>query len=135
MFTFGCGVSLVIYWLGRDDYPASSSWPGSRACTAVRFIDVRKAPGATGSPARYPVARLCGDDHPCVFMFYRPNFSFEPCRIFDVLDFIEFYIAQLVIDLFDAPNINGLHDVPNLRINRNRTTRAFPRHSFGGGDQ
>src|SRR5262245_20617708 len=56
-------------------------------------------------------------------------------RILDVLDLVERHVDELAADLLDLADIDRLHDVAGLGIDRHRAARAVPFHSLGGGDQ
>src|SRR5262245_56405693 len=45
-------------------------------------------------------------------------------RVLDVLDLVELDIDQVAADLLDAADVDGLHDVARLRIDRDRAARA-----------
>src|SRR6202000_872569 len=51
------------------------------------------------------------------------------------VEFLELDVVELAIDLLDLSDVDILHDVARLRIDRDRATRAFPRHSLHGRDQ
>src|SRR5437879_702215 len=56
-------------------------------------------------------------------------------RIFDVFDFVERHIHELAADLLYPPDIDGLHHVTCIGIDRHRSARALPLQSFGRRDQ
>src|SRR5262245_38979353 len=56
-------------------------------------------------------------------------------RVLDLLELVEFDIEVPAADVLDAPDVDGLHDVARLRVDRDRAARAFPRHALGGRDQ
>src|SRR5579884_1882146 len=47
-------------------------------------------------------------------------------RILDVRHGVDVDVAQLVADLLDLADVDGLHDVAGLRIDQHRAARAFP---------
>src|SRR6516225_5067734 len=55
--------------------------------------------------------------------------------ILHVLEFGNFHVADLAIHLLHPADINGVDDVPRLRIDRDRAARAFPAHALYGADQ
>src|SRR5690242_18181459 len=56
-------------------------------------------------------------------------------RIFHVLNLVDLDVLHLAVGLFHLPDIDILHDVTGVRIDRNRSARTFPFHALGGGDQ
>src|SRR5262249_49963022 len=56
-------------------------------------------------------------------------------RILDVVELGEFRVPQLAVDLLDLANVDRLHDVARVRIDRHHPARAFPFHALHGGDQ
>src|SRR5262245_32564919 len=64
-------------------------------------------------------------------LFLQPRFD----RILDVLDRVDLDVEQLAAGALHAPDVDVLDDVARLRIDRDRSARAFPLHSFGRRDQ
>src|SRR6266436_5524926 len=56
-------------------------------------------------------------------------------RILDGLEGLELDIIELAVDLLDLADVDVLHDVAGVRIDRDRAARAFPIHPFHRGDQ
>src|SRR5256885_3893147 len=56
-------------------------------------------------------------------------------RVLDVLDPVDLDVEQPAADLLDAADINGLDAVASLRIDGDRTARAFPIAAHRGRDQ
>src|SRR5437764_15426057 len=56
-------------------------------------------------------------------------------RILDGLESSELDVVELVADLLDLADVDVLHDVARLRIDRDRAARAFPRHALHGADE
>src|SRR3954451_17469945 len=59
----------------------------------------------------------------------------RPRRILDLVDLVERDIDELAADLLHPPDIDRLHDVSRLGIDRHLAARAIPRHALGRGDQ
>src|SRR5512139_2767150 len=59
----------------------------------------------------------------------------RPRRILDLLDLVERDIDEFIADLLHTPDIDRLHDVARLGIDRHRTARAVPPQPLGGRDQ
>src|SRR5438128_7004392 len=55
-------------------------------------------------------------------------------RVLDVLDLVALDVEQPAADFLDTADIDRLADVASLRIDRDRTARAFPFHRLGGRD-
>src|SRR5579883_1289153 len=60
---------------------------------------------------------------------------FHLARILDVLEGLELDIVELAIDLLDLADVDILHDVAGLGVDRDRPARAFPCHPLHGLDQ
>src|SRR3979409_2729976 len=56
-------------------------------------------------------------------------------RILDGLEGRELDVVELAVLLLDLADIDVLDDVAGVRIDRDRTARAFPFHPLHGGDQ
>src|SRR4029079_221655 len=56
-------------------------------------------------------------------------------RVFDVFVFVDFHVAQAIGGLVDPLDVDGENDVARLRVDLDRTARAFPLHAFGRRDQ
>src|SRR6266571_959917 len=54
-------------------------------------------------------------------------------RVLDVLDLVDLDVDEAPADLVDAADIDRLHDVASLRVDRDRAARTFPLHALGGG--
>src|SRR4030081_1661852 len=90
---------------------SSRKVPTSQNAGAIRQSTVK----AIGSP---PLSLLGGLD-----------------RILDGLEGRELDVVELAVLLLDLADIDVLDDVAGVRIDRDRTARAFPFHPFHGGDQ
>src|ERR1039457_961492 len=55
--------------------------------------------------------------------------------VLDGLEGLEFDVVELAVDLLDLADIDVLHDVAGLRIDRDRAARAFPLHPLHGFDE
>src|SRR5271155_3567761 len=55
--------------------------------------------------------------------------------ILDRIEFREFDVVEFAVDLLDLADIDVLHDVAGLRIDRDGAARAFPLHPLHGLDQ
>src|SRR6185295_16367596 len=53
-------------------------------------------------------------------------------RVLDVVDLVELHVDERAVALFHPPDVDRLHHVARLRINRHRPARAFPAHALGG---
>src|SRR5579864_3703641 len=56
-------------------------------------------------------------------------------RILHVLEGLELDIVELAIDLLDLADVDILHDVAGLGVDRDGPARAFPCHPLHGLDQ
>src|SRR5216684_1858968 len=56
-------------------------------------------------------------------------------RVLNSLKGSELDIVELAVDPLDLADINVLDDVPRLRIDRYRSARALPFHTFHGADE
>src|SRR5438067_5721688 len=56
-------------------------------------------------------------------------------RIFHRLESRELDIVELAVLLLDTADVDVLHDVAGLRIDRDRAARALPRHALHRGDE
>src|SRR3981081_4888186 len=56
-------------------------------------------------------------------------------RILDGLEGRELDVVEFAVLLLDLADIDVLDDVAGVRIDRDRTARAFPFHPLHGGDQ
>src|SRR5207247_10610729 len=56
-------------------------------------------------------------------------------RVLDVLDLVEGNVDELVADLLHPPDIDRLHHVAGVGIDRHRAARALPLQTLGGGDE
>src|SRR5438552_12189005 len=59
-----------------------------------------------------------------------PALFFHLQRILDVVELCEFRVPEFAVDLLNLADVNGLHDVAGLRIDRHDSARAFPSHAF-----
>jgi hypothetical protein len=55
--------------------------------------------------------------------------------LLDRFEGLELDIVELAVDALDLAHIDVLHDVPRLRIDRDRSARAFPGHALHGLDE
>src|ERR1035437_8000291 len=55
--------------------------------------------------------------------------------VLDGLEGLEFDVVELAVDLLDLADVDVLHDVAGLRIDRDRAARAFPLHPLHGFDE
>src|SRR5215472_18910058 len=56
-------------------------------------------------------------------------------RILDVLDLVERDVDELAADLLHPPDIDGLHHVAGIGVDRHRSARAVPLQPLGRRDQ
>src|SRR6516225_2988820 len=91
-------------------------------------------PGASRRPPPQAgeVSRACGM-RPWMTRF-RASFL-RLADILDGLERLELDVVELAIDLLDLADVDVLHDVAGLRIDRNRAARAFPLLALHGLDQ
>src|SRR6058998_1994452 len=66
-----------------------------------------------------------------IFLFL----SALPGGVFYVLDPVERHVDVFVADLLHAADVDRLHHVARVGIDRHRPARAVPLHPLGGGDQ
>src|SRR5258708_26936229 len=66
---------------------------------------------------------------------WRRSAAARPRRILDVFDLVERDIDKLAADLLHPADIDRLHDVAGLRVDRHRTARAHPFQSLRRRDQ
>src|SRR5882757_3272192 len=55
--------------------------------------------------------------------------------VLDGVEGLELDIVELAVDLLDLADIDVLHDVAGIRVDRDRAARAFPLHPLHGLDQ
>src|SRR5262245_21104485 len=55
--------------------------------------------------------------------------------ILHVIELLDFDVDQIIADLLDPADIDGLYDVARLRIDQHRPTRTLPGHSLHGCDE
>src|ERR1700746_4055518 len=59
----------------------------------------------------------------------------RPRRILDVLDLVERHIDELAADLLDLADVDRLHDVAGLGVDRHHPARALPLQALGRRNQ
>src|SRR6202790_4608768 len=96
----------------RNPYSPRGLWiPGSLVSLAPRNDGILFA-----RPARHPsLLRLAG--------------------VLDGLKSLELDVVEFAVDLLDLADVDVLHDVAGLRVDRDRPPRAFPFHALHGLDQ
>src|SRR6516225_8917803 len=57
------------------------------------------------------------------------------CRILDVLDLVEGDVDELAADLLHPPDVDRLHHVAGVWVDRHRSARALPLQPLGRRDQ
>src|SRR5215212_6677312 len=56
-------------------------------------------------------------------------------RILDGLEGRELLIIELAVDLLDLADVDVLHDIARVGVDRDRSARALPLHALDGGHQ
>src|SRR5450631_2682466 len=56
-------------------------------------------------------------------------------RVFDVIDSVDYDVADLSADFLDTVDIDGLHDVAGLRVDHDRAARTGPLRALHRADQ
>src|SRR5512139_814409 len=56
-------------------------------------------------------------------------------RVLDVRDGGELDVVELAAHLIDLADVDVLHDVARVRVDRDRAARALPRHTLHGGQE
>src|SRR5467141_1217766 len=75
------------------------------------------------------------EEHACERGEHPLFLSAFPGGVFYVLDPVERHVDVFVADLLHTADVDRLHHVARLGIDRHRPARAVPLHSPGGGDQ
>src|SRR5579884_1445736 len=134
--------------------PGSANWPEKDITTPTLIVPCAAAgaawlaaaiaaiatmhPRMICSPDFYHLPGRSGPHKPALFGWsasFLGSSLLHVTRIFDIRDLVDVDIAQLVADLFDAADVNRLHDVAGLWIDHDRPARAFPAHALGGSNQ
>src|SRR5437867_7586973 len=85
-------------------------------------LDGSRAAGGTWPAC--PVLYGIGSDASAGRLFFHLQ------RILDVVELCKFRVPEFAVDLLNLADVNGLHDVAGLRIDRHDSARAFPSHAF-----